>query len=254
MEKDNNKYFLDWYIKLSLDDKRLGVKQTAKEVAFIRKVLNLGHGSRLLDLCCGHGRHTIDLAKNLNVTGLDLDPAALRMLNHKAKLKGIKLSTLQSDMRRIPFTSQFDASLLMYSSFGYFSDDEQNLRVLRSINNALKPGGLLLFDVKNRFLTIKNSVELTWEERADCFILYKYHFDEKNDLAIMDLKILNKKTFKIQNTGFILKLYTPDQLTLMLQKTGFEVVKLFGSTTEIQPFNRKSSSRLVVLARKKGVR
>ncbi|MFA6554319.1 MAG: class I SAM-dependent methyltransferase [Candidatus Paceibacterota bacterium] len=248
--KDNNEYFKKWYLHLTLDDKRIGAEQTKKETDFIKSVLNLKKGSKILDLCCGHGRHAVLLANDFDVTGQDLDQNALNMLSDTATKEKVRIKTICSDMRIIPNINEFEAVIMMYSSFGYFSDDEENEKVMKSVNKSLKPGGLFLFDIRNKNLTLKYSTQKTWEEKNDSFRLYNSSFDEKTNLAVMNITIIQKGSNVVEKTSFILKLYSLEQIKAMLEKNGFKLIKVFGDTTLAKEFNPETSKRMVFLAKK----
>src|SRR5438477_5726874 len=87
-------------------------ERTAQELAFIERELGLAAGQELLDLCCGHGRHAIPLArKGLRVTGLDLSSHYLGLLQETAREEALAIHTLLGDMREIPFSEHFDAAI-----------------------------------------------------------------------------------------------------------------------------------------------
>src|SRR5438876_1696016 len=122
-------------------------ERSAREVANIVRLLNLAPNSAILDLCCGHGRHTLPLARQgYRMTGLDLNQFFLQHAQSDAETLGIKIGWVRSDMRHIPFENAFDGIINVFTSFGYLEDDEQDLLVLRQIQQALKPGGLFLLE------------------------------------------------------------------------------------------------------------
>ncbi len=96
-------------------------ERTEREVDGIVRLLDLPPGSAILDLCCGHGRHALALAKRgYRVTGQDLSEVFLQRAQAEAEAQGVQVRWLQSDMRKIPFESEFDGytkhSNLMASS------------------------------------------------------------------------------------------------------------------------------------------
>ena len=128
----------------------LRTKQTKRQIRFVRKALDLQAGETVLDLC-GQGRHSIALAKKgLNVIGLDLNRDYLAWAERAAAEAGVEIETIEADMREIPFSERFDAVISMFSSFGYLESDDEDLRVLEAIRQALKPAGRLLLDLPNQ--------------------------------------------------------------------------------------------------------
>ncbi len=88
-------------------------------------------GSKILDLACGYGRHTIPLAKmGYDMTGLDYTEKFIQMAEEKAKEENLQIEFLVGDMRKIPFENHFAGVISYFTSFGFFSDEE-NFEVLK---------------------------------------------------------------------------------------------------------------------------
>ncbi len=125
--------------------------RTAADANFIEQELKLGRGAKVLDLACGHGRHAIELARRgYDVTGQDLNAFFLDKARQDAKQAGVAVRWVQSDMREIPFESEFDAVINMFTAFGYLESDEEDQKVVQQVSRSLKPGGRFLLDVINR--------------------------------------------------------------------------------------------------------
>ena len=143
-------------------------ERTEKEVLFVERTLGLSSNSRLLDLCCGQGRHSVLLASHgLKVTGQDLSREYLEQAGRSAKEQGVHLDLLCKDMRDIPFKDHFDAVINMFSAFGYLESDEENLKVLKAVREALKPGGRVLLDMINREWVVSNYDQSDWRQGED---------------------------------------------------------------------------------------
>lgn len=126
-------------------------ERTAREVELIVERLSLPPGSRILDLCCGYGRHTIPLAqRGYQMTGLDLSEPLLQQAGSDAAAQGVPVRWVRSDMRQIPFEEEFDAVINLWTSFGYLENETEDQVVLDQVQKALKPGGLFLLDFINR--------------------------------------------------------------------------------------------------------
>src|SRR5690349_13412465 len=92
-------------------------ERAAVEVSMVEYALGLQKSEAVLDLCCGQGRHSVELAKRgYSVTGLDLSAEYLRLTEAAAAKAGTRLETVEADMRAIPFEARFDAVINMYSS------------------------------------------------------------------------------------------------------------------------------------------
>jgi SAM-dependent methyltransferase len=137
-------------------------RQAQREAAFALAVLQVAPGSRILDLCCGNGRHARALAApGHRVAGLDLSRDLLRA----ARGDGGPVHYVCGDMRNLPFRACFDAVTLFFTSFGYFATEEENLAVLREISTALHPGGRSLVDFLNADQVRRSLVPESVEER-----------------------------------------------------------------------------------------
>ena len=99
-------------------------EQTQHEVRFIEDVLALAKGNEVLDLCCGHGWHAVELAeRGYAVTGLDLSEYYLKIAEERAEQAGVRIRFIHSDMRETPFEEAFDAVINLFTSFGYFEKE-----------------------------------------------------------------------------------------------------------------------------------
>lgn len=126
-------------------------ERTAAEVDGIVSLLGLGDGARVLDLACGHGRHSIALAKRgLDVTGYDLSKVFLERARADAEAEGITVRWVRGDMRELRFDREFDAVVNVFTAFGYFDDPQDDLRTLRGIRAALETGGRFLMETLHR--------------------------------------------------------------------------------------------------------
>src|SRR5207249_10238727 len=106
--------------------------ETAAQVEAIDKILHLRKGGRILDVACGAGRHSIELAKRgYRVSGLDLSSSLLSEARKAARGAGVKVTFVQGDMRRLRFRGAFDSAISMFTSFGYFDRQEEDCEVLR---------------------------------------------------------------------------------------------------------------------------
>ena len=148
MSHDENWYenfFDDWYLKYWVQ--WIESEHTDEDADAIIRFLSLSPHCRVLDLCCGQGRHSLELARrDYQVVGLDLSSTLLAESRQQAQKEKLNVEFIQSDMRRIPFESEFEGIFNFYTAFGYFQLDEDNQAVLNAVAHALKPGGRFLLD------------------------------------------------------------------------------------------------------------
>lgn len=119
-------------------------KGTAQEVGFLLELLQLPPGSRLLDVGCGPGRHSVPLAQaGLAVTGIDVSRRFLELAAEEARAAGVRPAFFEVDARRMPFDDEFDAVIsLCQGGFGLMGGDDS--LVLKRMMESLKPGGILV--------------------------------------------------------------------------------------------------------------
>jgi SAM-dependent methyltransferase len=148
-------------------------------LAFIRQVLDLKPGERVLDLAAGSGIHARMLARRgLDVVGLDVSPSLMRYATAEAAAQGVDdVIFVLGDMRALPFDEAFDALVMLSSSFGFF-DGETNLRILADVARVLKPGGRLLFQLQDPFtFATQHEKHRRWEERPEGIYWSETWFD-----------------------------------------------------------------------------
>ena len=134
-------------IALKIDDER-----TRREVDFVVEKLALEPSARVLDVACGHGRHTLELARRgFRVTGVDLSPRSLELAHAKrAEREQLGVEFVQLDARELEFDGEFDAAINLFTSVvGYFDDEADNQRVIDRVARALHRGGSFLIDTIN---------------------------------------------------------------------------------------------------------
>jgi SAM-dependent methyltransferase len=154
-----NAYSSQWFqVFMPLQSEEM----TAKEVAFLARQLPLPRYRRVLDLCCGYGRHALGLAAlGYVVTGLDRDAEAIAEARRRAETAGLEVAWITGDMLEVgALPDTYDAIINMWQSLSYF-DDATNATLLRAIHDRLTPGGRLVVDSFNRDYFARNQGERT---------------------------------------------------------------------------------------------
>lgn len=135
---------------------RIPEKNTLQEIETVITRARLKPGMKILDLACGRGRHSLELAKRgFQVTGLDYSKPFLREAKRLATQHKVSAHAkfIHGDMRKIRdrfAPNSFDAVVSLYNSFGYFDRRSDDLKVIAEISRVLKPGGLLILNTLNR--------------------------------------------------------------------------------------------------------
>lgn len=239
-------FFDEQYLKLY--SAVLPAERAEREVRSLLSLLNLPTGAKVLDLCCGQGRHSVRLAQaGLRVTGLDLSPHLLAVARQVAEAAGVELILVRGDMRDIPFRGVFDAIVNLFTAFGYFDSDAENARVLQAVNGALKPGGQFLIDIPNIYYTSHWAPDHTWRDSAAGPVLEEHFWDPWTGRDHSTFHWFENGERK--SRSFNLRVYTSYEMIGMLRSAGLIPAKLYGGW-DMSDFNHRDSRRLIILARK----
>jgi len=225
-------------------------ERNSAEVDFIESALKIPKGGCVLDVACGHGRHAIELAKRgYQVTGIDFSPRFIKMAIESSNSNGISNAVfLVGDMRQTHFVNRFDAAFSYFTSFGYFSDLENN-RVLETVAKALVNGGKFLLETVNRDWTI-HKVEnqpRRWDEIDPGFFLLEDISFNAHTSRIHTKRIIFDRGER-RSVEYDIKLYTHAELEDMLEDAGFKVVATYGNK-DSSPY-AVSSPRMIIIAKK----
>ncbi|HEX7077038.1 MAG TPA: methyltransferase domain-containing protein [Candidatus Eisenbacteria bacterium] len=214
------------------------------------KVLRLCRpkGKAVLDLCCGPGRFSIALAKRrFAVTGVDRTKFLLDKARAGARAAKVKVEWVQRDMRDFVRPASFDLALSMFTSFGYFDDKREDIRVLENVLASLTPGGVCLIEVGGKEWLARIFSPTTSHAMPDGSTLVQRHtiFDDwtriRNEWTL--IRRGRAKTFTFHHT-----VYSGQELRDRMERVGFERVRLFG-TLDGDEYG-SNASRLIALGRK----
>lgn len=226
----------------------LPAERTAREVSGIINLLNLPPGSRILDLCCGHGRHAIPLAqRGYQVTGQDLSAPFLQRAREMAEAGSLNMRWVQSDMRTIPFENEFDAIINIFTSFGYFEHEEEDQQVLQQVHKALKPGGLFLLETIYQPRVVRSFSPYGIIRYDDgLIVLEERRLDllrSRNEIRVTILYPDGRRTEYRQS----IRIYTLTELVRMLAEAGLKTRAYYGGldSSALTP-----DSRLAVVSQK----
>jgi len=224
---------------------------TDKDVDFIEQSLRLKKKSRILDLACGFGRHSIELShRGYEMVGLDLSRPLLQHALEAAQQRSLNVKFIHGDMRDLSFSGIFDGAFVWDTSLGYF-DDRTNLGVLKGLCRALKVGGRLLVDVINRDHVIQQTPTRLWWEGNGCIFLEETEFDyQTSTLESQRSYIYEDGTPPAEHTSFI-RLYNVHELRQMLHVAGFKVLEVSGARHHKGHFLGEASRRIIILAEKR---
>ena len=238
-------FFDEGYLKIY--QPQITAERNRAETDFIAAALDLPRGARVLDLACGPGRHAIGMAqRGHQVTGVDFNPHYLEIAAAAAEQAGVQVTWRVGDMRALQFEAAFDGAYSYFTSFGYFTDPE-NECVIGNIVRALRPSGRFLIDMANREWLLTHPQQRTWTQQQDGGLLMEE--------AILDLatsRVTSRLTLIPPEGGaqvtkeFHLRLYTCAELTSMFARLGLEVTRIWGGPDSSD--YSAESRRLIMLA------
>lgn len=234
----SNKYYLELY-------KHRDGKEATDLINLIQRNINLKNTGKVLDVCCGSGRHSIELAKRgFDVTGFDLSDYLIGQANKlkkRLKERNLKLNFLIKDMRNFNFKKSFDVAINIFSSFGYFESDSENFKVFKNVNSSLKKDAYFVFDFLNESYLRKNLIEKDFVIVNGKKVIQKRRIENK--FVIKDITIDNKIfTERI-------KLYTLIKISKELEVSGFRIHNVFGDYYG-NKFVKNISKRFIIVAQK----
>lgn len=200
--------------------------------------------SRILDVACGKGRHAMFLSRHgFDVTGFDLSEQSIL---HNLKHANERLHFFRHDMRDVFCVNCFDYVMNLFSSFGYFEKDIDNLHALRSSVTALRKGGTFIFDYANTLQVRKQLVPESAESIDGITFRIRKYIREPFIVKEIDLTD-NGVTHHYREE---LRLFEPETLLKMMESCGLEIKSLYGDYA-LHPFDADRSNRLIVVATKK---
>jgi len=239
----DNVFEVDDHMFVYRDD--LTDERSDAEVVALVKLLELNSPMKILDLACGFGRHANRLAAlGHSVTGVDFMPGFLELARKEADRLGVKVEYRQGDMRQINFVEEFDRVVLLFTSFGFFEDHE-NVQVMENMARALKPGGLLGFDIPNRDVVVKELPASHVIDKGGDLIINRLSFDVLTG-RFHNRRIIIRDGIR-KDKPHSVRLYNATEIRDLVNRAGLEVYKI--SEYNGQPVS-VSSRRMMVIARK----
>ena len=206
-------------------EQEIFTQNTANEVRFLIDEFQLSKGSKILDVGCGTGRHSVALAREgYKMTGIDLSPAMLQQARIAAQNAGVDLELIESDAQSIAFKNEFDAAICLcegsLSLLGSEDDPfEHDIRILTNIYNAMKLGATFITTVLNasRILRLKTNDDIA-SGKFDPITLVEF----------------TQETVRTEDGAKVCTLreryYTAPEFARMLRQVGFTISGIYGGT------------------------
>ena len=235
-------FFWETWGPVMFTERRLAA--TATEVEGVVSLTGIRPGAHVLDLGCGIGRHSLELARRgFKVTGVDRTAHYLEQANEKANKESLKVEFVQDDMRNFCRPDTFDAAINMFTSFSYFEDPEEDRQVVANVYRSLKLGGAFLLHTHGKETLARIFTESNWREENGALILEERRVSKNwswmENRWIM-IKDNNRTEFRITH-----RLYAATELAVLFTGCGFKPVNVYGNF-QGSPYDHKAQTMVTV--------
>lgn len=221
--------------------------RASAEVEKIEKLLRIEEQATILDLCCGSGRHSLELSqRGFKVIGVDRTAAYIEEARSEAGKLGLDVAFVVGDMRDYCVPNGFDVVMNLFGSFGYFEDPNDDRKVVENMYASLRPGGQFLIETMGKEILARDFQEKDWDEEGDLLILSQKKISQ-NWGRIETRWIVMRGTERTEYRVSV-RSYSAVELSSLLAACGFPKVRVYGSLdgTEYD----QAAQRLVVVGRK----
>jgi D-alanine-D-alanine ligase len=212
-------------------------RNTEREIDEILRIAGLEPGDRILDLCCGQGRHTLELARRgfENVTGMDRSRYLIRLARSRARRDSLTVNFKEGDARKVRLPEgSFDAVLILGNSFGYFERPEDDAEVFSAIRRVARSGATLVLDLTDGDWIKNNYEPRSWEWiDHDHFVNRERSISADGTRLVCREVVTNAEKGVIADQFYAERLYNAESITKLLEDSGFREVRIHrGAATE----------------------
>ncbi|BAJ50825.1 D-alanine-D-alanine ligase [Candidatus Caldarchaeum subterraneum] len=227
----------EWWTKLfgriyllTDSDVVLNEQLTNYEVDLMIQLLGFEKDDSILDLCCGNGRHSLELARRgfRNVTGLDYSEELLKIAREKAEAEHLKVRFARGDARSLPFqANSFDAVVMMGNSFGYFHNPLDDLIVLKQVHRILRPYGKFMIDIADGEYLRHNYQPVSTESKTDgTLIIRERELSRDRGRLVTRELVIGRDGSVVADNLYAVRLYGFEDIKALLERAGFTGVLL----------------------------
>jgi 2-polyprenyl-3-methyl-5-hydroxy-6-metoxy-1,4-benzoquinol methylase len=225
-----------WYVQLFENygetyDKEIFTLGTQGECDFMERELGYDKSLRILDVACGTGRHSIELAKRgYRPTGIDYSESQLNKAKAKAKAEQLCIDFVKHDARNLPYDNEFDVAIMLCEGgFPLMETDEMNYAILKNVSKSLKDSATFIFTTLNGLYPLYHSIN-------------DFHDGNNQEGAHYKSATFDLMTFRDYSTTTYQdddgiehqiecneRYYVPSEITWLLQTLGFTTIEIFGA-------------------------
>jgi SAM-dependent methyltransferase len=245
----------NWYetffsgVTLDLWQKAVSPDVTAAAVEFLERELQLQTGCRVLDIPCGSGRHSIELARRgYVVAGIDIAAENIERARAAAAVAGAKVDFRQGDMRNVPDNLQVEAAFCFGNSFGYIQDADTE-KFVAGLARAIKPGGRLAIDTgmtAESYFPNFQHYQRSWYLVDDIYLLLEQRYNPQTSRA--EITYTHIRDGVVDARSGSQRIYALAELKSLLASAGFETIATY-STLDRAAFDLNCHRLLLVAQR-----
>ena len=218
-----------------------------RDCDFIEEALRLRQGQAVLDLCCGSGRHSVELAqRGYKMTGLDVSEFMIEYARRRSEALDVEVEWLQMDAQELNIAGRFDAVFNFLTSFGYCGM-KGDLRILRNVKQAMRPGGRLMLELINPIWLMGNFVHDQCVQQGDYTYIEKREYDARTGLITFRRTKEYPSGESVKLEPFRVRAYFPVTLCEMLDEVGFKFDGFLASPTA-EDYHAFKTPRMAILA------
>ncbi|MCL2602279.1 MAG: class I SAM-dependent methyltransferase [Treponema sp.] len=246
----NDDDFWEQYAPVMFDEKRW--EEVPQVVSSIGQFAGFDFATspRILDLCCGFGRITLELSRRgAAVCGVDITASYLAAAQEDAAYEGLAIEFVHDDVRAFKRENTFDAALNLYNSFGYFQNQTDDFHFLENIRHSLRPGGALIIDVQGKELAVRDYTESQSFERAGLTVLAETV--PVDSWGSLHNRWVILKEGEQREKVFNQRLYSAVELRSALLAAGFAEVEVYGGWDK-RRYDYNADTLIIVGKKSKG--
>lgn len=227
----------DWYAT-AFDGASAEMAWTERTESEVNRALNILRpqgGEHILDLACGSGRHSIELARRgFSVVGSDISAELIEIANRDAAAEpDLEVSFVEGDLRELEFEAEFDLVLnLNDGAIGYLESDEENRRTFEVISRSLRPGGRNLIQLPNVLYAKENLPQRSWIPSSSMVELVEHRWNKSDSYmeGIMIAARFGEVLEGLDGIEFRQRLYSADELREIYASVGMELTNVFNGS------------------------
>lgn len=222
-------------------------ERTTAEIDFILSQLALPEGAQMLDIGCGFGRHSIELARRgFDVTGIDPSAAMIADARERARKTAVPVTFQQIPAEQFSTAVSFDAAICLFTTLGQISAESDNRGLLTTVFDALKPGGKLVVEVPQRETAVTQLKPSEKFGSGERYTVITKQYDPNTKIVNEEFLVVTPE----QSRTYLLRyqLFSFSELSTLLTAAGFKITAAFGDYAGVAL--AANSSIMLVIGRK----